>query len=62
MTELPDFDRAVAIDPDGEGRWRGGLPADGDSAALRARIAVGPHQGQKAFTLQMVPARAERGT
>ena len=22
MTELPDFDRAVAIDPDGEGRWR----------------------------------------
>ncbi len=34
-------------------------PADGDSAALRARIAVGPHQGQKAFTLQMVPARAK---
>jgi len=23
------------------------------------RIAVGPHQGQKAFTLQTVPARAE---
>lgn len=22
MTELPDFDQAVAIDPDGEGRWR----------------------------------------
>ncbi len=42
-----------------DGRCRGGLPADGDSAALRARIAVGPHQGQKAFTLQTVPARAE---
>ena len=42
-----------------DGRCRGGLPADCDSAALRARIAVGPHQGQKALTLQTVPARAE---
>ncbi len=41
------------------GRCRGGLPADGDSAALRARIAVGSHQGQKAVTLQTGPARAE---
>ncbi len=42
-----------------DGRCRGGLPADGDSAALRPQIAVGPHQGQKALTLQTVPARAE---
>ncbi len=42
-----------------DGRCRGGLPADGDSAALTARIAVGPHQGQKAVTLQTGPARAE---
>ncbi len=42
-----------------DGRCRGGLPADGDSAALRARIAVGPHQSQKALALQTVPARAE---
>jgi len=42
-----------------EGRCRGGFPADCDSVALKARIAVGPHQGQKALTLQTVPARAE---
>ncbi len=41
MSELPEFDRAVAIDPDGEGRCSGGLPANGNSAALRDRIAVG---------------------
>jgi hypothetical protein len=42
-----------------DGRCRGGFPADGNSAALTARIAVGPHQGQKALTLQTGPARAE---
>ncbi len=32
MTELPEFDRAVAIDPDGEGRWCARIEAGWDFA------------------------------